>query len=158
MKCKYCGTENNDNVKFCTECGKKVMRERSLIDPLPELDEYRRIRNKIYNVNEHSKPLNIYCFVLLGILAVMFICGFIFKLEFLPIFAGFFILVVLLMLWANNRQAKRVRIDVGRPLLVLLPLLIIMVIFASVFTYRTRNYYDSYLNSDNSIESIYEEC
>ena len=135
MKCKNCGAEIGDNVKFCTECGQKVMRDRSIIDPFPELDEYRRLRNKIVSVNEHSKPLNIYCYVMLGILAVMFIMCFILKLEFLPIFSGFFILTVLLMLWGNNRQAKRVRIEIGRPLVVLLPILVIMVIVASVFTY-----------------------
>ena len=135
MKCKYCGAEINSDVKFCTECGQKVMRERSIIDPLPELDEYRRIRNKLTLVDEHSKPLNIYCYVLLGILAVMFIMGFILKLEFLPIFSGFLILIVLLMLWANNRKSKRVRFAIGRPLLVILPFIIIMLIFASVFMY-----------------------
>lgn len=157
MKCKYCGAEINDNVKFCTECGQKVMRERSIIDPLPELDEFRRVRNRIYTVDEHSKPLNIYCYVMLGILAVMFICGFIFKLEFLPIFAGIIMLIILLMLWANNREAKRVRFAVGRPLLVIIPILIIQVIFASVFMYNTREAEEAYINSDTSIETVYEE-
>ena len=138
MKCKYCGAEISDGSKFCTECGQKMMRDRTVLDPLPELDEFRRVRNKLYNVDEHSKPLNIYCYVMLGILAVMFISGFIFKLEFLPIFAGFFILIVLLMLWGNNRQSKRVKIAIGRPLIVILPVLIIMVIFASVFMYSFR--------------------
>ena len=138
MKCKYCGAEINDNAKFCTECGQKVMRDRSFIDPFPELDGYRRVRNKIYMCDEHSKPLNIYCYVMLSILAVMFICGFIFKLEFLPIFAGIFMLIILLMLWANNRQTKRVRFAVGRPLIVIIPILIIQVIFASVFMYNMR--------------------
>lgn len=136
MKCKYCGAEINDNVKFCTECGQKVMRDRSLIDPLPELDEFRRMRNKLVFVDEHSKPLNIYCYVMLSILAVMFICGFIFRLEFLPIFSGFFILIVLLMLWGNNRQSKKVRIAIGRPIIVILPVLVIMIIFASILMYR----------------------
>ena len=138
MKCKHCGAEISDNVKFCTECGQKVMRDRSFIDPLPELDEYRRVRNRIISVDEHSKPLNIYCFVMLGILAVMFIMGFILKLEFLPIFSGFFILIVLLMLWGNNRQSKRVRIAIGRPLVVILPVLVIMLIFISVFMYNMQ--------------------
>ena len=136
MKCKYCGAEISDNATFCTECGHKVMRDRSFIDPFPELDEYRRIRNKLISVNEHSKPLNIYCFVMLGILAVMFIMGFILKLEILPIFSGFFMLVVLLMLWGNNRQAKRVRIEIGRPLIVILPFLMILVTIASILMYR----------------------
>ena len=138
MKCKNCGAEIGDNTKFCTECGQKVMRDRSFIDPLPELDEFRRVRNKIITVDEHSKPLNIYCYVMLSILAVMFICGFIFGLEFLPIFSGFFILIVLLMLWGNNRQSKRVRIAIGRPLVVILPVLVIMLIFISVFMYNMQ--------------------
>ena len=138
MKCKNCGAEISDNVKFCTECGQKVMRDRSLIDPLPELDEFRRVRNKIITIDEHSKPLNIYCYVMLSILAVMFICGFIFKLAFLPIFSGFFILIVLLMLWGNNRQSKRVRIAIGRPLVVMLPILVIMLIAVSVFMYSMQ--------------------
>ena len=136
MKCKYCGAEMSDNVKFCTECGHKVMRDRSFIDPFPELDEYRRVRRKLISVDEHSKPLNIYCYVMLSILAVMFIMGFILKLEFLPIFSGFFILIVLLMLWGNNRQAKRVRIEIGRPLIVILPFLMILVTIASILMYR----------------------
>ena len=136
MKCKNCGAEISDNVKFCTECGHKVMRDRSFIDPFPELDEYRRVRRKLISVDEHSKPLNIYCYVMLSILAVMFIMGFILKLEFLPIFSGFFMLIILLMLWGNNRQSKRVRIEIGRPLIVILPILVIMVIFASVFMYN----------------------
>lgn len=135
MKCKYCGAEISDNVKVCTECGEKIMRDRSIIDPLPELDEYRRVRNKLISVDEHSKPLNIYCFVMLGILAVMFIMGFILKLEFLPIFSGFFMLIILLMLWGNNRKSKRVRIEIGRPLVVMLPVLVIMIIIASIFMY-----------------------
>ena len=135
MVCKHCGATLEDGVKFCTECGQKVMRERSIIDPLPELDEFRRVRNRIYTVDEHSKPLNIYCYVMLSILAVMFICGFIFSLDFLPIFSGFFILIVLLMLWGNNRQSKRVRIAIGRPLVVILPVLVIMLIAISVFMY-----------------------
>lgn len=150
MKCKYCGTENSDDVKFCTECGQKMMRDRTVLDPFPELDEYRRVRNKITLFDEHSKPLNIYCFVMIGILAVMFICGFIFKLEFLPIFSGIFILIILLMLWANNRQSKRVRFAIGRPLVVILPILIIQLIFVSVFMYNTRESYD-----DASTDSDY---
>ena len=136
MKCKYCGAELSDGSKFCTECGQKMMRDRSVIDPFPELDEFRRFRNKLISVNEHSKPLNIYCFVMIGILAVMFIMGFILKLEILPIFSGFFMLVVLLMLWGNNRQAKRVRIEIGRPLIVILPFLMILVTIASILMYR----------------------
>ena len=139
MKCKYCGAEISDNVKFCTECGQKVMRDRSFIDPFPELDEYRRVRNRIYTVDEHSKPLNIYCYVMLSILAIMFVCGFIFKLEFLPVFAGIFMLVVLLMFWANNRQAKRVRFAVPRLLLVFIPIFIIQVIAVSVFMYNMQH-------------------
>ena len=112
-----------------------MMRERTIVDPFPELDGYRRVRNKLSLCDEHSKPLNIYCFVMMGILAVMFIMGFILKLEFLPIFSGFFMLIVLLMLWGNNRKSKRVRIEIGRPLVVIMPILIIMIIFASVLMY-----------------------
>lgn len=142
MKCKYCGAELNDDVKFCTECGQKVMRDRTFLDPLPELDEYRRVRNRLRFFDEHSKPLNIYCYVMLGILAVMFIAGFVLKLEFLPIFAGIFILITLLMLWSNNRESKRVRFAIGRPLVVIMPLLVIQIIFASVFMYSNRDSYD----------------
>lgn len=157
MKCKYCGAEIMDSAKFCTECGKKIMRDRTFIDPFPELDEYRRVRNRIYTVDEHSKPLNIYCYVMLGILAIMCICGFIFKLEFLPIFSGIFMLIILFMLWANNRESKRIRFAIGRIHLVIIPFIIIQVIVASVFTYNTRKAGESFFNSNNSIESIYEE-
>lgn len=128
------------------------MRERTLLNPLPELDGYRSLRNKLTLFDENSKALNIYCYVMLGVLAVMFICGFIFKLEFLSIFAGIFILIVLLMLWSNNRQSKRVRFAIGRPLVIILPLLIIQIIFASVFMYNMSN--DSFFDSDIVTEDI----
>ncbi len=73
---------------------------------------------------------------MMGILAVMFIMGLILKLTFLPIFSGIFMLIVLLMLWSNNRQAKRVRMAIGRPLIVIMPFLMIQLIVVSVFMYR----------------------
>lgn len=114
MKCKYCGAEISDNVKICTECGHKVMRERSFIDPFPELDEYRRIRNRIFMVDEHSKPLNIYCYVMTAILIVILAVSLILKVKFLPITALVFIGILLLMLWANNRVAGRIRFGIVR--------------------------------------------
>lgn len=162
MKCKNCGTENKDGVKFCSECGHEMIRERTLIDPLPELDEFRRVRNKIYLIDEHSKPLNIYCYVMIGICAIAFIAGLISKVVFLPIFTGFFIVVLLLMLWANNRETKRVRFAVGRPLIVILPVLLIFVIFAAIFSHRTdSSYYDDYLNGvydDEKSDENYAEA
>lgn len=157
MKCKHCGAETADGSKFCTECGQKVMRERTFYDPFPELDEYRRIRNKIFLFDEHSKALNIYCFVMMSILTVMIICGFIFKLDFLSSLAGIFMVFILLMLWANNRQAKRIRFAIARPLVVIMPLFIIMTIYASVFMGSAESSFDdSFGNSDIIQESIDE--
>lgn len=157
MKCKYCGAEINEDVKFCTECGHEVLRKRSVIDPLPELDGYRRIRNKVYMFDEHSKPLNIYCFVMIAILAVVFIVGLILKIEFLLVFAGIFLGIMLLMLWANNRQAKRVRFAIGRPLVIILPILMIQVIIGTIFMYSTRNSFDdTFVNSGSEQLNTFE--
>ena len=133
MKCKYCGAEISDNVKICTECGHKVMRERSFIDPFPELDEYRRIRNRIFMVDEHSKPLNIYCYVMTAILIVILAVSLILKVKFLPITALFFIGILLLMLWANNRVAGRIRFGIARILVVAIPVLTVQAIVMTLF-------------------------
>lgn len=139
MKCKYCGAEISDNVKFCTECGHKVMRNRSFVDPFPELDEYRRIRNRIYMVDEHSKPLNIYCYIMMTILVVVLAVSLILKVKFLAITALSFIGVLLLMLWANNRDAVRIRFGIARILVFAIPVLTVQAIVMSLFMSGTDN-------------------
>ena len=143
MKCKYCGAEISDNVKFCTECGQKIQRKRSIIDPFPELDEFRRIRNRIYMVDEHSKPLNIYCYVMIVILVVALVVSLILKVKFLSVTALFFIGVLLLMLWANNRNAGKIRFGIVRILVVAIPILTIQAIVMAMFMSGTDNSFNS---------------
>lgn len=152
MKCRNCGAEIYDGAKFCTECGHALQRERTILDPLPELDGYRRVRNKILMFDDHSKPLNIYCFVMIALFAVIGLASLILRIPFVSVFAAFLIVVLLLMLWANNRKTKRVRFAVGRPLVVILPLLMIQLIFVTVFIYRTQTSFDDpFFNSDSSV-------
>lgn len=153
MKCRYCGSEIDNNAKFCTECGREVT-----TDSLKtSLYEYRRLRNKLYLFDDKSNFLNIYCKIMLAIFAIIFIVSLILKIEFIPIFAGIFMGIILLMLWANNREYKRVRIAVGRPLVIILPILMIQIILVSIFMYSTKAFDDSFFNTDVSVESSYED-
>ena len=154
MKCRNCGAEIYDGAKFCTECGHALQRERTILDPLPELDGYRRVRNKILTFDEHSKPLNIYCFVMIALFAVIGLASLILRIPFVSVFAAILIGILLLMLWANNRKTKRVRFAVGRPLVVILPLLMIQLIFVTVFMYKTRDPFDDpFFNNSSVVES-----
>lgn len=149
MKCKYCGAEISDNATFCTECGHKVMRDRSFIDPFPELDKFRRIRNRILMVDEHSKPLNIYCYVMTAILVIILAVSLILKVKFLPITALVFIGILLLMLWANNRVAGRIRFGIARILVVAIPVLTVQAIVMSLFMSGTDNSFNApFLDND----------
>ena len=143
MKCKHCGCEIENGAKFCAECGQKIQRKRSIIDPFPELDEYRRIRNRIYMVDEHSKPLNIYCYVMIAILVVVLVVSLILKVKFLPITSLFFIGVLLLMLWANNRDAGRIRFGIARILVLAIPILTVQAIVMSLFMSGTDNSFNA---------------
>lgn len=160
MKCQYCGSEIDNNAKFCTECGKEVKRERTFLDPFPELDEYRRTRNKFLYVDEKSKPMNIYCLVMIAILVVIMIASFVLKVDFVPILAIIFIVIMLLFLLANNRPGKKIRFAIGRPLLFIFPVLVIQLIVVTVFSYTVRknSFDDSFFDTGNfESDTIIEE-
>lgn len=91
-----------------------------------------KVRNKIVNVDEKSKPLRKYCIFSMALMGVVTIVALCTQIWGVAILAGIFILIFALMFWANNREHKRVRIDVGRGLPVIMGMLQVMVIVALI--------------------------
>lgn len=131
MKCNYCGAEINNGSKFCTECGHEVQRERTILDPLPELDGYRRLRNKMYFFDDKSDFFSKFSVVMIAILAIFALACFIMKVQFIPFFAIGLIALLLLLRFANNHPGKYVKFEVGRSIVVIIPFLTALLMFAA---------------------------
>lgn len=96
------------------------------------IGEVYKVRNKIENVDSHSELFKKYCIVsmiLMGIVTIVALCT---KVPGVPILSGIFILIFALFFWANNREHKKVRIDIGRGLPVIMGMLQVMVIVALI--------------------------
>lgn len=91
-----------------------------------------KIRNKIQNVDEKSEPLKKYCKVSMILMGVVAIAGLCIQSWGVAILAGLLIPIFALMLWANNREHKKVRIDVGRGLPVMMGMIQVMIIVALI--------------------------
>lgn len=91
-----------------------------------------KIRNKIQNVDEKSEPLKKYCKVSMILMGVVAIAGLCTKIWGVAILAGLLVPIFALMLWANNREHKKVRVDVGRGLPVMLGMIQVMIIVALI--------------------------
>ena len=91
-----------------------------------------KVRNKIVNVDEKSKPFRKYCIFSMALMGVVTIVALCTQIWGVAILAGIFILIFALMFWANNREHKKVRIDVGRGLPVIMGMLQVMVIVALI--------------------------
>lgn len=96
------------------------------------ISEVIKIKNKIENVDEKSEPFKKYCkisMILMGVVTIVALCT---QIWGVAILSGIFILIFALMFWANNREHKKVRIDIGRGLPVIMGMLQVMVIIALI--------------------------
>lgn len=94
--------------------------------------EVYRVRDQIEYIGDKSKPFKVYCIVsmsLMGVLTIAALCTRIFGVA---ILSFILLLIIALLLWANNRDYKKVRFAVGRRLPIIIGMLQSMVIFAFV--------------------------
>lgn len=102
------------------------------------IGETYKVRSKIENIDSHSNLFKKYCIVsmcLMGIVTIVALCTKIFGVA---ILSGILILIFALLFWANNRESKKVKIDIGRLLPVFMGMLQVMVIVALIGTLAMR--------------------
>ncbi len=69
MFCTKCGAENDDNARFCVECGAKLGNSGKGIRP-PSYDSEADVSKKMWNVGKYKKIIPIIILVILAVLLV----------------------------------------------------------------------------------------
>lgn len=75
MKCKKCGYENNDNAKFCNECGAKIYKNKNINYIKYMKNIYTKVRIPKIKFSNISKKMKIGIIILFGIILIGCIGG-----------------------------------------------------------------------------------
>lgn len=94
--------------------------------------EIYRVRDKIENIDDHSKLFKKYCQVSMILMAVVIIVALCTQIFGVAIVAGCLLLIIALLFWANSREYKKVRFAVSRNLPIMLGMVQIFVIIALI--------------------------